>query len=123
MTGCPPWDSPCAGRTLTQLPAVTSVNAAGVTSLTFVDGVKSTVALPFCWVTCAALPDTDVIRPLTRVWPVAGGVADVEGVAPEPLAAGAEDWGLAVFDEPHAATDSAVAALTATSANRARRDV
>jgi hypothetical protein len=48
---CPPWDSPRAGRTLTQLPAVTSLNAAEVTSVTWVDEVKFTVALPFCWVT------------------------------------------------------------------------
>jgi len=43
--------SPCFGsldRTLTQLPAVTSVRAAGVTSVTLVDSLKSTVAAPFC---------------------------------------------------------------------------
>jgi hypothetical protein len=45
---CPPWDSPRAGRTLTQLPAVTSLNAAEVTSVTWVDEVKSTVVLPLC---------------------------------------------------------------------------
>src|SRR4051812_39218388 len=43
--------SPCfpsLDRTLTQLPAVTSVSAAGVTSVTLVDWLKSTVAVPFC---------------------------------------------------------------------------
>jgi len=52
VTGWPPWDSSWPGCTVTQLPVVTSVSAAGTTSLILVDGVKSTVALPFSfWVT------------------------------------------------------------------------
>ena len=59
------------GRTLTQLPAVTSVSPAGVTSLIAVDGVKSTMAFPFFWVTWIVPPDTDAMRPATR-WPLPG---------------------------------------------------
>ena len=36
------------GCTATQLPVVTSVSCAGVTSLIFVDGLKSTVVFPLC---------------------------------------------------------------------------
>jgi hypothetical protein len=96
---CPPWDSPRAGRTLMQLPAVTSVSAAVVTSVTVVDGPKSTVVVPFSRVSWTALPDTDAISPLTRAWPLAGGdVAVVDGVAAGPVMAGAGvvGWGLAV---------------------------
>ncbi len=51
VTGCPPWDPSWEGRTVTQLPVVTSVSEAAVTSLTLVDPVKSTVAVPVSWVT------------------------------------------------------------------------
>jgi hypothetical protein len=127
VIGWSPWDPPWAGRTLTQLPAVTSVSAAGLASLTFVDAVKSTVALPFFWVTWAALPDTDAISPLTCAWPVAGGTEEDGGVvdggaavAPGELVLG-DVVGLDVFDEPHAAMDSAVTPVTAMIANRASR--
>jgi hypothetical protein len=33
--------------------------------------VKSTLAVPFFWVTWIVLPDTDAIRPATR-WPLPG---------------------------------------------------
>jgi len=52
VIGWPPWDSSPVGRTVTQLPAVTSLSTPAVTSVTLVDEVKSTVALPFSsWVT------------------------------------------------------------------------
>lgn len=47
VTCAPPDPSSCVGRTATQLPAVTSVTCAGVSSATVVDGVTSTVAVPF----------------------------------------------------------------------------
>jgi hypothetical protein len=124
VAGWPPWDSSWLGRALTQLPVVTSVSDAGVTSVTVVDVVKSTVALPCFWVTWAALPDTDAISPLTCAWPLAGGgVAVPEGAAPELVlpADVAEDCGLDVFDEPHAAMDSAVTPVTAKIAKRVSR--
>ena len=74
------------GRTLTQLPGVTSGRPAEVISLILVDGVKSTVAVPFCWVTWIASPAIDVIRPATFCRsPLAGGC----------VGAGAELVGLA----------------------------
>jgi len=110
----PPWDSPWTGRTLTQLPALTSVSAAGVTSVTVVDGPKSTAALPFSPVSWTALPDTDAISPLALAVPPGADAGEgacacavVEPVGP----AGAV--GVAVFELPHAATDSAVAPTTA----------
>lgn len=119
-----PCDSPCVGRTLTQLPAVTSVRVAAVVSVTFVASVKSTVALPFWAVTWAALPDTDAIRPLTRAWPagvgVVGLVGDAEGVVVA-LDVGEEPDdpdGPGVFDEPHAAMEKAAIPLTAKIVNR-----
>jgi hypothetical protein len=61
---------------------MTSVGAGRVTSVTVVDVVKATVALPFSWVTAAVPPDTDAISPLIRAWPVAGAAAgDVDVVA------------------------------------------
>ncbi|MBV8966438.1 MAG: hypothetical protein JO191_09715 [Mycobacteriaceae bacterium] len=41
----------CGARAVTQLPGVTSVSCAGVSSAIFVDPVTSTVAAPFFWVT------------------------------------------------------------------------
>ena len=126
VIGWLPCDPPRVGRTLTQLPAVTSVSAAGLASVTLVDEVKSTVALPFFWLTWAALPDTDAISPLTCARPVTGGAEEDGGVvdggaavAPGELALG-DVVGLDVFDEPHAAMDSAVTPVTAMIANRAR---
>jgi hypothetical protein len=122
VTGWPPWDSSWLGRTLTQLPTVTSVRAAGVTSVTLVDVVKSTVALPFSCVTWAALPDTDAISPRTCAWPVAGGDgAVVAELGVEPTLG--DVVGPAVCDELHAAMDSAVTPVTARIANRASRGV
>jgi hypothetical protein len=110
------------GRTATQLPVVTSVNCAGVTSLIFVDGLKSTVAFPLCWVTWIASPDTEAIIPLTQALPFAD--ADGEDVAAELVGpAAVEGWPVfdVVWDAPHAATDSAVAPVSVKIANRARR--
>src|ERR1700744_2992756 len=95
------------GCTATQLPAVTSVSWAGVTSVIFVDGVKSTVAFPACWVTWIASPDTEAIIPLTQALPL--GAADgVDGdVAELVLPAAVEGWAVfdVVWDAPHAATE------------------
>jgi hypothetical protein len=108
---------------VTQLPAVTSVSVAAVTSVTFVDGVKATVALPFSCVTAAVFPDTDAISPLTRAWPVAGGdVADVVGAAAELVVFG-DVVGPDLLGEPHAATDTAVTPVSASIANRVSRVV
>jgi hypothetical protein len=122
VTGRPPWDSSLVGRTVMQLPEVTSLSVAGPTSVTFVVEVKFTVALVLSsLVTWIELPATDAIRPLTCAspWAGAGDVAvdvtvDVEVDV---------DVGLDLFDEPHAAMDRAVAPVTATMANRVRRGV
>jgi hypothetical protein len=83
-----------------------------------VDGVKATAALPFSCVTWAVFPDTDAISPRTRAWPAAGAdVVVVTGDDAE-LEVPVEEPGLAVFDEPHAATDTAVTPVTASNANR-----
>ncbi|WP_244890072.1 hypothetical protein [Mycobacterium lentiflavum] len=68
--------------------------------------------------TAAVFPETDAIRPRTRACPVAGDEVDV--VAGD--AAGLDEPGLDVFDEPHATTDAAVTPATASKANRASRD-
>jgi hypothetical protein len=94
-----------------------------VTSVTFVDGVKATAALPFSCVTVAVFPDTEAISPLTRAWPVEGGdVADVAGAAAELVVLG-DVVGPDLFDEPHAATDTAVTPASASIANWLSRDV
>jgi hypothetical protein len=115
-----------AGRMLTQIPAVTSGRAAGVVSLIAVDGVTCTVAVPLCCVTWMVSPVTDAIRPATL--PVPPGAGAGEGVCVgacacalvEPVGpAGAV--GVAVFELPHAATDSAVAPTTANIPSRVTR--
>jgi hypothetical protein len=110
------------GRTLTQLPAVTSVSVAGVTSVTLVVEVKFTAALPLSsLVTWIELPATDAIRPLSRASPLAGaGDVVVEVTVEVEVDVGV---GLEVFDEPHAAMDSAAAPVTAKTANRVSRGV
>ncbi len=65
VTGCPPWAG-WVGRTVTQLPEVTSVSAAGMVSVTFVVEVKLTAAVELSsLVTWMELPATDAIMPLT----------------------------------------------------------
>src|SRR5580693_6496144 len=96
-------------------------------SVTLVDPPKATVALPLCWVTWAALPATDAISPLTRVSPfgVAGpddGAEVVVGAATAVLGELGDVVGLDVFDEPHAARDSAVTPVAVRIANRASRE-
>lgn len=115
--------SPSLDRTLTQLPAVTSVKAAGVTSVTLVESVKFTVAVPLCWVTWAALPETDATSPLTFASPwggVDGEVADAGGevVVGDATTVLGDVVGLDVLDEPQAATDSAAAPASANVAQR-----
>jgi hypothetical protein len=110
------------GRTLTQLPVVTSVSVAGVTSVTLVVEVKFTAAVPLsCLVTWIELPATDAIRPLTRASPFAGAGDVVVEVTIEVEVD--VDVGLDLFDEPHAAMDRAVAPVTATMASRVSRGV
>jgi hypothetical protein len=109
------------GCTLMQLPAVTSVSCAGVSSETSVDGVKSTVAVPDRWLTWMVLPDTESISPRTQSLPLADadGDDDVGGKL-----VGFADVGFALFDvPPQAATDSAAAPVTARIANRDGRAV
>ncbi|WP_445160745.1 hypothetical protein ACTXG5_21660 [Mycobacterium sp. Dal123C01] len=73
--------------------------------------------------TVAVFPDTDAISPLTRAWPVAGGdVDDVAGAAAELVVLGAV-VGPELFDEPHAATETAVTPVSASIANWVSRDV
>lgn len=121
VTGCPPWDCSLVGRTVTQLPDVTSLSVAGATSVTLVVEVKFTAALLLSsFVTCIELPDTDAIRPLTRASPSAGAGDVVVEVTVEVDVEADVDW-LALFDEPHAAMDSAAAPVTARTANRLSR--
>jgi hypothetical protein len=109
------------GCTLMQLPAVTSVSWAGVSSETSVEGVKSTVAVPERWLTWIVLPDTESISPRTQSLPLADADGD-DDVGGELV--GFADVGFAVFDvPPQAATDSAAAPVTARTANRDSRAV
>ncbi|HZE14971.1 MAG TPA: hypothetical protein VE197_04265, partial [Mycobacterium sp.] len=62
--GAPPSEA-WPGSTLTQLPVVTSLSCAELTSVIFVDGVKSTVAVPCRSLRLIVLPDTDEIMPST----------------------------------------------------------
>jgi hypothetical protein len=110
------------GCTATQLPVLTSVSCAGVTSVIFVDGEKSTVAFPDCWVTWIASPATEAIIPLTQALPFAEAGGDE--VAAELVGPGAvEGWAVfdVVWDAPHAATDRAVAPVSVKIANRLGR--
>lgn len=98
---------------VTQLPVATSVSAASVTSMILVESVKSTVALPLFWVTCAELPATDATRPLTRASPCAGADEDVAELL--------DVVGLDLFDELHAPMNSAVAPAATRIVNRVSR--
>ncbi|HUE35198.1 MAG TPA: hypothetical protein VMQ38_20530 [Mycobacterium sp.] len=121
VTGCAPWTS-VVGRTVMQLPGVTSLSVAGATSVTLVVEVKFTAALVLSsLVTWIELPATDAIRPLTCASPWAGA-GDVIVEVTVDVEVDVDD-GLDLFDEPHAATDNAVAPVTARMANRASRGV
>jgi hypothetical protein len=93
-----------------------SVSLTGVNSRIFVDGENATVAGPLGCVTWIVVPDTDATCPNTRSLPLAGAVteddADGDGV---PVALG-EALDDPLLDEPHAATDSAVTPMTASTA-------
>lgn len=104
------WVLSRVGRTLTQLPAVTSVSCAGVISVTVVDGVRSTVADPLCCRIWMVLPDTAATRPATCCRPRAGELA---GLAD----------GAGLFDVPHPARDRAIAAAIVRLVSRAGRRV
>lgn len=120
VTGCPPWASWLVGCTVTQLPEVTSLSVAGVTSVTLVVEVKFTVALVLSsLVTWSELPATEAISPLTFASPWAGGAA-VEVTVDVEVEVDVDVW-LALFDEPQAAMDSAAAPVTATIAHRRTR--
>lgn len=109
---------PRAGRTATQLPAVTSVSCAGESSEIFVDGENATAAAPLGWVRWIVVPDTDAISPATRSLPLADGAPDVDGaVDVDPFARVdvVGELGELVVDEPHAANDSTVIPTTARS--------
>jgi hypothetical protein len=67
------------------------------------------------------LPATDAIIPLTRASPLArAGEVVVEVTTEVDVEV---DVGLALLDEPHAATDSAATPVTARTANRVSRGV
>ena len=91
--------------------------------MTLVVDVKFTAAVPLSCgsplVTWIELPATDAIRPLTRASPLAGAGDVVVEVTVEVEVD--VDVGAALFDEPHAATDSAVAPVTARMASRVSR--
>ncbi|MGB8386314.1 hypothetical protein [Mycobacterium sp.] len=67
------------------------------------------------------LPAVDAIRPLTRASPLAGAGEVAVEVTVEVDVEVDVDVGLVVFDEPHAAMDSAVAPVTASTAKRLSR--
>ncbi|WP_231990641.1 hypothetical protein [Mycobacterium sp. 852002-30065_SCH5024008] len=122
VTGWPPWAG-WVGRTVTQLPEVTSVSAAGVVSVTLVVEVKLTAAVELSsLVTRMELPATDAIRPLTRASPLAGAGDVVVEVTTE-VDVEVDVVGVALLDELHAATDNAATPVTARIANRVRRGV
>jgi hypothetical protein len=113
-----------AGLTSTQLPGVTSVSAAELSSVTIVCGVKSTVAaLRSRWVSWIALPDTDLTRPSMWSLPTGGGGggggggfgAELGWLAAVPC--WVEFW---LFDVPHAAIDNAVTAASSRITHRVR---
>jgi hypothetical protein len=105
-----------------QLPEVTSLSVAGATSVTLVVEVKFTAAVVLSsLLTWIELPATDAIRPLTCASPWAGAGDVVVDVTVDVEVDVVE--GLDLFDEPHAATDKAVAPVTARMANRVRRGV
>jgi hypothetical protein len=121
VVGCPAWSS-FVGRTLMQLPEVTSLSVAGAASVTLVVEVKFTAAFELSsLVTWIELPATDAIRPLTRASPWAGAGDVVVEVTVEVEVDVDVDVGLELFDEPHAATESAVAPVTARMASRVSR--
>ncbi|MGZ4586174.1 MAG: hypothetical protein ACXVYI_17910 [Mycobacterium sp.] len=68
------------------------------------------------------LPATDAIRPLTRASPLAGAGDVVVEVTTE-VDVDVDVVGLDLFDELHAAMDTAVAPVTARIANRVSRGV
>jgi hypothetical protein len=72
-------------------------------------------------VTWIELPATDAIRPLTCASPWAGAGDVVVDVTVDVEVDVVE--GLELFDEPHAATDKAVAPVAARMASRVRRGV
>ena len=122
VTGCEPWIS-CVGRTVMQVPEVTSLSVAGATSVTLVVEAKFTAALvSSSLVTWMAFPATDAMRPLTCACPCAGAGDVVVEVTVE-VDVDVDVVGLELFDEPHAAIDSAVAPVAATTANRTSRGV
>jgi hypothetical protein len=83
-----------------------------------VDGAKLTVAAPFRSLRWIEPPDTDWTRPSMWSLPMAGGGGTAGGGAGlgaelVGLAAGGGFSALPLFDVPHAPTDSAVTAITA----------
>src|SRR5947209_2063192 len=118
VTGCP-WAAWLVGRTVPQLPVGTSVSVAGRASVILVVEVKFTAAWPLSsLVTWIELPATDAIRPLTLASPAGAGDVVVEVTVEVEVDV---DVGLALFDEPHAAMDSAAAPETVRMANRVNR--
>jgi hypothetical protein len=92
-----------------------------VSSVILVDGVKSTVAFPVCWVTWMTSPDTEAIMPLTQPLPFADADGDDDDDVAAELVGLAYVAGFVLFGAPHAATDSAVAPVTVSIANLVSR--
>ena len=67
-----------------------------MSSETFVDGVKSTVAVPDRWLTWIVLPDTESISPVTQSLPLAVADGDDDEVGAEPV--GFAEVGLASLE-------------------------
>ena len=92
--------------------------------MSFVAGVKSTVAVPASWVTWTALLATEAITPLTHSLLFADAAGDDDaGEAGAELAGLAAVLGFASFDVLHAATDSAAVPASARMVNRVIRAV
>jgi hypothetical protein len=115
----PPGEAPCdAALTSTQLPGFTSVSAAELSSVTIVCGVKSTAAaVRSRCVSWILSPDTDLTKPSTSSCPMggAGGGVGLGGVGLGVVEL-ADVLGFPVFsllELPHAASDTAVAPVTA----------
>ncbi len=105
-----PGAPPCSGRTLTQLPTVTSVTAAGSVSQTLVLAEKPTVTVPSRFCTDAVVPLTDSIRPAAWSLPLSAVGAEFDDAL---LVADA--WGAGgAADDPHAATEIATRPVRST---------
>src|SRR3984893_238565 len=119
VTGPPGGPLCAAASTSTQLPGVTSGSLAGPSSVTIVDGVKSTAAaVRSRCVSWILVPETDLTKTSTSSSPMgaAGGGSCEEGEEGEEIVELADVLGfpvLSLLEFPHAASDTAVAPVIA----------